>query len=352
MANHGNNHMAFDDDKESHRDGYPSDPNQYRKIDKPDTGQTSFEQQEPASGYAYYQPATRKQDRLKPNGKHYFSARTIMIPLLFYFIHIGLQTAGTIIVIVLTMLRDGLGSGSLQLDNLEAQMMEQQSYIFLISGTLSILVYAIALTVMNRRHDNYLLTKKPTLSEATAGGLLAIGAIGATTLILVLIQLLAGVSSFWSSSLDYYIELTEAFGDSAGIVAQILAFAVVVPIAEELLFRGIVCGELMRVFPDWAVILISGVFFAVIHMNVIQSSYVLLAGIVLSAVYVWSGSIYLPILMHMVYNFLGSSLGLLIGNNEELAVWVTNIELLFVPIGIFIAIWFYRKKKYANLVEA
>ncbi len=321
--------MAFDD-KEPNRKEFPADP---------------------MAAYAYYQPRQAKKYRLKPNGKHYFSARTVFIPLLFYFIHISLQTAGSFAVMLFAMLRNGFGTG-FRFEDLEAEIIRRQSYIFLISGVLSILVYAITLTVMNRRHGNYLLTRKPSPGEAGASAMLALGAIGATSLILVLIQLLAGISPFWSNSLNNYIELTEAFGDSAGMAAQILAFAVVVPIAEELLFRGIVCGELMRVFPDWAVILISGCFFALIHMNVIQSTYVLLAGIVLSAVYVWSESIFLPILIHMVYNFLGSSLGLLIGDNEQAAIWISNIELLFVPVGILIAIWFYRKKKNNNLVEA
>lgn len=321
----------------------------YKKFDSGDTGRSSME---PMSGYAYYQQPPAKKDRLKPNGKHFFSARTIMIPLLFYFIHIGLQTVATLMITVVLVLRNGLNVDQFPLQEIEAMLMSQQSYILLISGIISIVVYGITLSVMNRRHDDYVLTKKPSMKEITAGIMLAIGAIGATALVLVLIQLLAQVSTFWSSSLDYYIELSKVFGDTAGIAAQILAFVIVVPIAEELLFRGIVCGELMRVLPDWAVILISGAFFAIIHMNVIQTSYVLLAGIILSAVYVWSGSIWLPILMHMVYNFLGSSLGILIGDNDDLVILVGNIELIFVPIGIFIAIWFYRKKKYADLVEA
>ncbi len=301
--------------------------------------------------YAYYQPPLRRQDRLKPNGKHYFTARTVLVPLLFYFVHMGLQTMVMLGLMVVMILNPNTTLNLSDYFVLIDLVMEKQAIVFVVSGSLSIIIYAIALGVFNKREPSYLMASRPSVAEVGGSVAMSIGAIGATTLVLILIQLLASKIQFWSTELDSYMDLTQAFGDGSGMLLQILAFAVIVPIAEELLFRGIVCGELKRVFPDWLVIVLSGVFFAIIHMNVIQSTYVLVAGLLLSAIYVWSGSIYLSILMHMVYNFLGSSLGLLVGDNERAMLWVNNIQLLFVPVAIFIAILFYRRHKLQRHAE-
>ncbi len=298
--------------------------------------------------YTPQPPPPKRAYQLKPNGKYPFSARTVLIPLLFYMIHIGLQS---IAVSALTILAMARANAPLTPTDLINVVMQEQSWILLLSGIPQILTYSIALFVMNKRHQQYVLTRLPSFPEVSASALLTLGAIGGTTLILVLIQMLAGVSSFWDAQLDAYIELSQAFGDTSGMVLQVISIVILVPIAEELLFRGILCGELKRVMPDWAVILVSGAVFALIHGNVIQSTYVLLAGIILSAIYIWSGSIWLVIGMHSFYNLLGSTVPILLGANEQVMQWITTIEMICVPIGIVIAYVFYKKQKTRQMME-
>lgn len=302
------------------------------------------------SNYYYYQGSVPKQRR-KANGKHYFSLRTILIPLVFLFVHFGLQTAASTGVAVFKLASGILGGQSFDPQVLQEVLYSEQTLILLISGSISILVFGIALHVFNKKHKNYVLTSKPSGQELLASVGMTLGMIGGTSLIVLAMQLMSKVSDFWARHLDFYVELTQVFTDESSVLLQILAIVVIIPIAEELLFRAIVCGELMRVFPSWAVILISGVFFAVIHMNVVQSTYVLLAGIALSAIYVWSRSLTLTIIMHALYNFLGSTVPMLFSENDTLMLWITNIELIFVPIAILIAIWFYMKQKQLAPVE-
>lgn len=83
----------------------------------------------------------------------------------------------------------------------------------------------------------------------------------------------------------------------------ILIGAVLPAISEEALFRGFFQRSMEeKLKPIWA-ILISGISFGIIHMNPIDLIPLILIGIYLSALAFYSGSIWVPVLVHFVNNF-------------------------------------------------
>ena len=64
-------------------------------------------------------------------------------------------------------------------------------------------------------------------------------------------------------------------------VPQILFWGMLIPLAEELIHRGLVYPRLRSRFPLWTSVIISSLIFGVAHGNVIQSVYAFLAGVVL-----------------------------------------------------------------------
>lgn len=84
-----------------------------------------------------------------------------------------------------------------------------------------------------------------------------------------------------------------------------LVSAIVAPITEELVFRFCICKVLYanrRLFG----IIVSSLLFALAHLNVIQSTYAFILGLILGYIYVHSNfNLALPILFHFVVN--GSS---------------------------------------------
>lgn len=332
---------------------YNTDQDPYRADQNSEQQPAAFpqEHQPQQEQYPFYQTGAMPPPRRKANGKHYFSARTVLIPLIFFVVHYGIQSLVATLVAVLKIAPELISGRVLEQGDIQDAIYSGQTLILLISGTISIIVYIVALAILSKRNKNYVLTKKPSIKEFGSSIAMTFGMLGGTTLIVLGIQLMAEFSDFWSSHLNFYIELTQVFTDESSIILQILAIAIIIPIAEELLFRAIVCGELMRVFPNWAVILLSGGFFAIIHFNVVQSTYVLLAGIALSAVYVWSRSLVLTITMHAVFNFLGSTVPMLLGENENVMMWISYVQLAFVPIAIGIAVWFYMKQRSEAAIE-
>ena len=82
----------------------------------------------------------------------------------------------------------------------------------------------------------------------------------------------------------------------------IISVCIFAPFFEEWLCRGIVLrGMLKHVKPAWAII-ISALFFALIHMNFWQAVPAFLMGLVFGYVYYKTGSLKLTMLMHMVNN--------------------------------------------------
>ena len=107
------------------------------------------------------------------------------------------------------------------------------------------------------------------------------------------------------SAMDSYEDLAQNFDlSTASPVLMILAVCIVGPIAEELVFRGMIFGKLRRAFSFWPAAIISGIMFGVFHMNIMQGIYVLPLAIVLGYVAYRTKSVYPCIFMHMINNFM------------------------------------------------
>jgi sodium transport system permease protein len=103
-------------------------------------------------------------------------------------------------------------------------------------------------------------------------------------------------------------EVQQSFQGGAQVLAAawpfFLVFVIVIPICEEVAFRGFVLGGLQRRFKPWKAIVLSAFLFALYHMNVFQFVPAFLMGVVLGLLAVRSRSIWPGVLLHAVYNSL------------------------------------------------
>ena len=124
---------------------------------------------------------------------------------------------------------------------------------------------------MKPQHPSYIFS----------GILSALGTLGLANLIIMGFTALAEQVPYMKINFNYYMEFSDSL-TGFSLWEEILILVILVPIAERTLFRGIIVGELKRVISDWAAVLIGAVIFAVMHMKLIQSVYVLPAGIAFS----------------------------------------------------------------------
>jgi membrane protease YdiL (CAAX protease family) len=81
-----------------------------------------------------------------------------------------------------------------------------------------------------------------------------------------------------------------------------VAVAILAPLLEEFLFRGLLQNSLMPHMPAWGAILLSAAIFAAVHMDVYAFPPILLLGAGFGYLYHVTGSLRVCILMHMINN--------------------------------------------------
>lgn len=103
---------------------------------------------------------------------------------------------------------------------------------------------------------------------------------------------------------QFYDTLMEALSKMTGgpFWSSFLLTAIFAPVFEEWLCRGMVLrGLLTRMKPAWAIV-VSALFFALIHMNPWQALNAFGIGLVMGYVYYKTGSLWLTMLIHFVNN--------------------------------------------------
>lgn len=83
---------------------------------------------------------------------------------------------------------------------------------------------------------------------------------------------------------------------------QILGVGILVPIVEELLFRGIIYKRMKEIMPTLQAGISCALLFGVLHANIVQGIYGFCIGILMCLVYERFHSLIAPILMHVSAN--------------------------------------------------
>lgn len=109
-------------------------------------------------------------------------------------------------------------------------------------------------------------------------------------------------------NLSQLSELSSSYAESSEILysisfpLQLLGWGILSPIAEELIFRGVIYNRLKLMMKPIAAMLWSALIFAAYHGNLVQGVYAGLCGIMFVWMYERYGSIKAPILAHVAIN--------------------------------------------------
>lgn len=100
---------------------------------------------------------------------------------------------------------------------------------------------------------------------------------------------------------------------SSNLWVNFLIMVICAPIAEELLFRKLLMDRTIK-YGEAVSVLFSGLMFGLFHGNLNQFVYAFTLGVCFGFIYVKTGNIRYSIYLHMVINFMGSILGILVLN--------------------------------------
>ena len=147
-------------------------------------------------------------------------------------------------------------------------------------------------------------------------------------------------------SLDDYHEMIEiAENSKIDIYLNLIASCIFIPILEELLFRGLVMNGMLECANPVISIIMSGVFFGLMHLQAIQVGYAILAGIMLGTIYYLTSNILMSILSHMLFNFLGVGIYMLFNVSDHTSYILMIIEFASIAIAAVLTVFMAFKHK-------
>lgn len=222
--------------------------------------------------------------------------------LLYLFIYFGVQLFLTIVFTVIKAVQYFANSANLVISDeaimaVQNEVLQNTSLILLFSILLSIPLYTLVSKITKENFISICSFKKIGLKDLLLS--LTTGVSLAMFIILVL------------SYLDTIISLDKIPGNYNDLIQTIMGGNYIItfitvgilgPIMEEIVFRGFILKELRKIMPTAGAIIVQAFLFGLIHLNILQSSYAFVIGLVLGIAFVATKSLYAPILIHLSFN--------------------------------------------------
>lgn len=167
--------------------------------------------------------------------------------------------------------------------------------------------------LVNRNPVNYLkLNTKINLAYFFVAAILIVVSIPAVNWLVEINEgmklpgFLKGLESWMRDSENKTYELTEAFLNvttPVGLFVNLIIIALLASVGEELLFRGVI----LQLFVEWfknkhLAIIVSAILFSALHLQFYGFLPRMVLGILFGYIFIWSGSLWLPILLHFIFN--------------------------------------------------
>jgi membrane protease YdiL (CAAX protease family) len=176
-----------------------------------------------------------------------------------------------------------------------------------------------------------------TSTSRTAVTMLLVPAIALTVPLLVAVSsTLTGLATWLFPMSDDEADMLGSF--DSGTLGMILMVAVLAPVLEEMLFRGVILRSFLRQYPRWPAICGSAALFGFAHMNLYQYVTAVLMGMYLGWLYERTRSLLPCIALHATYNtasLLAGSMGPALFDSDTGMVSVTfcAVALLLGTVG-------------------
>lgn len=216
----------------------------------------------------------------------------VLAPILFYLL------ASEITAALLQILLEKAAGGSGAFGTFLAGHPGDRSLLILAGGT------AAGLLSIFRTGRREIAMHEGIRKETGTAGVLILSAV----CLAMAVNILFGFTGFMDSAFGQEAQRTMQEQYSVPFLPGIAVYAMLVPLAEEMLFRGIVFSRLSARTGLLQGALLSAALFGVYHGNLAQGIYGAVMGFVFAWSYSWTGHFAVPYLMHAVINALLFSL--------------------------------------------
>ena len=206
-----------------------------------------------------------------------------------------------------------------------------------------------------------LMIKTPKATEVMLVIAFAFGLLGIVSVYMNIVTLMSEHMNTVKDQLDVYSESIDRFNEitpeEVPLFDQILDYVstvIVIPVFEELLYRGVILGQFRKAYSGWFSILISAVVFVLMHGISVHIGYALICGILLGMIYYLTSNLFLTIIAHVLFNFFGGALPVMLDSGlfnipeetaKRISAFFTVFSIYMLPAVFFvIAIFILRYK--------
>ena len=169
------------------------------------------------------------------------------------------------------------------------------SAVGFVAGAISVKTIARKVLARAKEDRKLLHIKGEPVANYAFLVMVTVGAVLGLNLLLELVGITKSSAVYQEIQKDQY---------SAVFLLGFVCYSLVAPIAEELLFRGIIYNCLRRSMKPVAALVISAAFFGMYHGNSVQGIYAFVIGLLLAYAYEYFGSFWVPVGIHMAANAL------------------------------------------------
>lgn len=169
---------------------------------------------------------------------------------------------------------------------------ERSNYQLIIYGTLLLLILTLIFVI--RKKNVFQETRIKLFPVRFLPGILLTSA--------GIILFFNSVLTLLPSSLTASYRTDSSFMGMGSFVASFVAQALFAPLLEEITFRGLMLTRFEKGLPKWLGILISSLFFGLVHGNLLWACYAFVLGILLCVIADRADSILAPFLSHFMLN--------------------------------------------------
>lgn len=217
------------------------------------------------------------------------------------------------------------------------------------------------------------LVKTSKLKPGQVGAILiiAMGMLGFVTLYIIVADKIATYIKSLQQVMDDYRDSVDRFSDAPQVIVPVwdtvlyvFNLCFIVPLAEEMTFRAVIYGRLRRAFKPWSAVIISALIFGSLHGISVHIGYAIVCGILIAACYYLTDSIVAPVILHMIFNLLGSGVATFMSVEEfgfpqgiasNIMLNVNTISLMMMPMAVlaytYLVIVKRKKDKEAKSLE-
>lgn len=184
------------------------------------------------------------------------------------------------------------------------------------AAAINVVVFGLGFFICKKLKRPVLKVNRISFTEAALVLVLTLGMLGFVfTFIIVSDRISEYIKSLseqmeqYKQSVDRYSAVKQEEVPLWDSLLYLVSLCFIVPLEEELIFRGAIFGILRMKMKPAAAILITAAIFGIMHRVSIHTAYAVVCGIILTACYHYTDNIFASVAMHSIFNILGSGLG-------------------------------------------